>query len=55
MKKALKYPFLRKGMGINLPSTIVHKEWGLDPLSCSYSEFERERHQPSNYRFFGQN
>ena len=31
MRKALKYPFLRKGMGIDLPITIAHKEWGLKP------------------------
>jgi len=29
VKRALKYPFLRKGMGIDLPIMIAHKEWGL--------------------------
>ncbi len=32
VKKTLKYPFLCKGMGIDLPNfTIAHKEWGLKP------------------------
>ena len=30
VKKAPKYPFLRKGMGIDLPITIAHKECGLN-------------------------
>jgi len=30
VRKTLKYPFLRKGMGIDLPITIAHKEWGLE-------------------------
>ena len=36
MRKALKYPFLYKGMGIDLPITIAHKECGLKP---SYLQF----------------
>jgi len=31
VNKAHKYPFLRKGMGIDLPIKIAHKEWELKP------------------------
>jgi len=39
VRKALKYPFLRKGMGIDLPITIAHKEWELNPYVQIFTEF----------------
>jgi hypothetical protein len=36
-EKSAKYPFLRKGMGIDLPITIAHKEWGLKPRYLQFA------------------
>jgi len=39
MRKALKYPFFCKRMGIDLPVTIAHAEWGLRHRELSLHSF----------------
>ena len=43
MRKALKCLFLRKGMGIDLPIMIAHKEWGLKPRYLQFAVGHEKR------------